>query len=576
VSAPTAQPSTGSQQAPAIVRRLGLLGGILPYSRGWLPADIVSGLTVAAVAIPVGLGYARIAGMPLQSGLYTVLLPVLLFAVFASSRRLVVGADSATAAISASAVGVLAANDPTNFIALSSALALMTGVCLLIAGRMSLGFLSDFLSRSVLAGFLTGVGIQIAIGQTHGMLGIDGTGNGTWEKFLTTIGNLPQTNVPDLVVSMAVVGTIMGLGAVWPRVPWPLVAVVGSMIASWALDLEGRFGVEMVGALPPGLPTPSLPIAPAGDILALLPTALVLLLVQIGQSVSTASAFALQHDDEYDANKDLYGLAAANFGSGLFSSFVVNSSPTQTGISDRAGTKSQVAMVVMALLTIPVLLFLTGVFAYLPEATMAAVVFVIAVSLMKFDVLNYLYRLPGHRGEFRVAISTAAFVAIFGVGGGIVWAIVASIAHNLTHTARPSNSVLTVDEDKKRHDNAVAAGLQTRPGLIVYRFAANLFYANAPRLVEDVRLLVSTSPNPLQYFVLDASEIHRADWTSAEALRKVIVSVQATGARFMIARLPDESRQVLDYYGITDLIGDDAYLDTVRHALRFVRKQRRA
>lgn len=558
----------GTATTPASsARRLGLLGGILPYRRKWLPNDLIAGLTLAAVAIPEGLGYAKIAGMPPETGLYTCLLPVLLFAIFASSRRLVIGADSATAAISAAAVGALAFGAPERFIPLSCMLAVMTGLLLLLAGKLSLGFLSDFLSRSVLAGFLTGVGIQIAISQLHSMLGVDGKGETTWGKLVRTIENIPQTNFADLAIAVAVVATIMGLGKLAPRIPWPLIAVGGSILVAWAFDLEERFGVQMVGALPQGLPTPALPLAPAEDVLALVPTAIVLLLVQIGQSVSTSSAFAVQHDDRYDANKDLYGLAAANIGSGLFNSFVVNGSPTKTGISDRAGTKSQIAMVVLALVTIPVLLFLTGIFAYLPESTLAAVVFVIAVHLMKIDTLRYLFRLPGHRGEWRVAVSTAAFVAIFGVAGGILWAIVASIVHTLTHIARPNNSVLTL-RGKIRYDNAVAAGLETRPGLIVYRFAANLFYANAPRLVEDVRLLVDSAPDPLQVFVLDASELHTVDWTSAEALRKVVAMVQRKDAVFAIARLPQETRPVLDYYGITEMIGEDAYFDTVRHALK--------
>ncbi len=556
-----------------LIGRLGLFGGLRPYRGSSVTADVTAGLSLAAVAIPAGLGIAKIAGLPPETGLYTCLLPVLLFALIASSRRLVVGADSATAAISAAAVGALAVDSPETFFALSSILAVMTGIMLLVAGRLGLGFLSDFLSRSVLAGFLTGVGIQIAIGQVHGILGVDGSGDTTWGKLVTTASNVLETNVADLIIGVTVIAVILILGKVAPKVPGPLLAVGGSMFASWALDFQGRFDVDMVGALPSGLPSFGLPTAPLGDVLALVPTALVILLVQVGQSVSTASAFAAQHDDRHDANKDLYGLAAANFGAGFFSSFVVNGSPSKTAVSDRAGTRSQLAMVVLALITIPVLLLLTGTFDYMPASTLAAVVFVIGLQLMKLDTLKYLYNLPGHRGEWRVAVSTAAFVAIVGVGGGILWAIVASIIHNLTHTARPSNSVLTVDKAKKRHDNLIEPGLQTRPGLIVYRFAANLFYANAPRLVEDVRTLVNSAPDPLRIFVLDASEIHTVDWTSAEALRKVIANVQRHDARFMIARLPDETRSVMDYYGVTEMIGEDGYLDTVRKALKFFKKQ---
>jgi high affinity sulfate transporter 1 len=546
----------------------GLAPGIRPYDRRWLAPDLVAGATLAAVAIPEGLGYAKIAGMPPETGLYTCLLPVLAFALFASTRRLVIGADSATAAISASAVGLIAVGDPEQYVALSCLLAIMSGLLLLLAGRLRLGFLSDFMSRSVLAGFLTGVGIQIAIGQLDGMLGVQASGDTTVQKLLSTLGQIPDANSADVVVSFAVVVLILGLARVSPRIPGPLIAVVGSIVAASVLDWEDRRGVEMVGALPGGLPEFQIPSASLAEVLALVPTALIILLVQVAQSVSTASAFAIQHDDRHDPNRDLTGLGVANIANGLFSSFVVNGSPTKTAISDRSGTRSQMAMVVLALITIPVLLFLTGVFDNLPEATLAAVVFVIAIHLMKIDTMRMLYGLP-RKGEFWVAVTTAVFVAFVGVGGGIVYAIVASIVMHLAQTSRPNNSVLQVDEDGTRRQLVVMAGVQTAPGLIIYRFAANLFYANSSRLVSDVRELLVSPPDPVRLFVLDGSEIHSIDWTSAEALRKCVQMVHEAGARFEIARLPQEARSLLDFHGITAEIGGDAgYSDTVRHALK--------
>ena len=421
-------------------RRFRLFGdGLFPYQRRWLAPDLVAGATLAAVAIPEGLGYAKIAGMPPETGLYTCLLPVLMFALFASSRRLVIGADSATAAISAAAVGLLAVDDPARFFTLTCLLAIMTGVLLLLAGQLRLGFLADFMSRSVLAGFLTGVGIQIAVGQLDGMLGVHATGDSTWEKFVSTLSQIPDASVADTLLSVGVIATILGLGRISPRIPGPLVAVVGSILLASLLDWEDRRGVEMVGALPPGLPHLQVPSATVAEIVALAPTALVILLVCVAQSVSTASAFAIQHDDRHDPNRDLTALGLANMVNGLGSSFVVNGSPTKTAISDKSGTHSQMAMVALALITIPVLLVLTGVFDYLPEATLAAVVFVIAIHLMKISTLRMLWRLP-ERGEFWVAASTAAFVALVGVGGGILWAILASIVLHLMHTSSRGTS----------------------------------------------------------------------------------------------------------------------------------------
>ncbi len=540
-----------------LLARLGLATGFLPYRRAWLGADIVAGATLAAVAIPEGLGYARIAGMPPETGLYTCLLPVAAFALFASTRRLVIGADSATAAISASAVGLLAVGDPAAFFSLTCILAIMSGALLLAAGWLRLGFLSDFMSRSVLAGFLTGVGIQIAVGQLHGMLGVSASGDTTWQKFVSTLGHIPDASVPDAVLSVAVVVTILGLAKVSPKIPGPLIAVVGSIALAASLDWEDRRGIEMVGSLPAGLPELQLPTASLADVLALVPTALVILLVCVAQSVSTASAFAIQHDDTHDPNRDLRGLGVANIVNGLGSSFVVNGSPTKTAISDKSGTQSQMAMLVLALITIPVLLFLTGVFASLPEAALAAVVFVIATHLMKISTLRMLWHLPA-RGEFWVALSTAVFVALVGVGGGILWAIIASIAVHLSHTSRPHNVVVALGADGRPVDLPVAPGAVSFPGLIVYRFAANLFYANSARLVDDVRTLILSAKPSVQLFVLDGSEIHTVDWTSAEAVRKAIQLVQDAGAVFAFARVPDEARAQLDYHGVSELLGGDA------------------
>ncbi len=542
--------------------------GILPYRRSWLSSDLVAGATLAAVAIPEGLGYAKIAGMPPETGLYTCLVPVLAFALFASTRRLVIGADSATAAISAGAVGLLAVGDPERFFALSCLLAIMTGVLLLAAGWLRLGFLSDFMSRSVLAGFLTGVGIQIAVGQLDGMLGVHAEGETTWQKFADTLSQIPDASRADTVLSIGVVVTIVGLAKVSSRIPGPLVAVVGSIALAATLDWEERRGVEMVGALPAGLPNFQVPTGSLSDVLALVPTALIVLLVCVAQSVSTASAFAIEHDDTHDANRDLTGLGVANIVNGLGSSFVVNGSPTKTGISDKSGTQTQLAMVVLAVITLPVLLWLTGVFDNLPEATLASVVFVIAIHLMRISTLRMLWHLP-QRGEFWVAVSTAAFVALVGVGGGILWAIIASIVTHLAHTSRPHNIVRTVDERGNRRELDIAPGQQSWPGLIVYRFSANLYYANSPRLVEDIRMLMQTPPEPVRLFVLEGGEIHTVDWTSAEAVRKAIDIVHQAGAEFVFARVPSDARRVLDYHGISELVGGDrGYTDTVTVALK--------
>ena len=369
---------------------------------------------------------------------------------------------------------------------------------------------------------------------------------------------------------MAVIVTILGLGRVSPRIPGPLVAVVGSIVLAGTLDWEERRGIEMVGALPAGLPTIQVPTASLADTLALVPTALIILLVCVAQSVSTASAFAIAHDDRHDPNRDLTGLGVANIVNGLGSSFVVNGSPTKTAISDKSGTQSQMAMVVLALITIPVLLFLTGVFDNLPEATLAAVVFVIAIHLMKISTLRMLWHLPS-RGEFWVAVSTAAFVALVGVGGGILWAIVASIVLHLAHTSRPANVVLTVDDEGRALELPVGARRAERP-------RPHRLPVRGEPVLRELRPDSSRTSgpwsqggrDPLRLFVLDASDIHERglDLGGGGAQGR---SRSCTGpaAEFVFARTNDPARRELDYHGIDELVGgDEGFHETVLIALK--------
>ena len=339
-----------------------LLGGILPIDQKRIPVDVIAGATLAALAIPEVMGYAKIAGTPVITGLYTLILPVALFALFGSSRHLVVGADSATAAILA--VGLLATgavSGSPEYTQLASLAALMCAVFLILARLLRLGFIANFLSRSVLIGFLTGVGIQVAMGQLGGMFGITGQSGSTLEKFWQTLQAIPtETSVPTLVVSLAVLGTILGLERVNKKIPGALIAVVGSIIASYVLDLTAK-GVTDLGTIPGGLPTLGLPtdVITTANIAALLPTVISMVIVILAQSAATSNAYAMRYGDSFDENVDLIGLGLANLGAGISGTFVVNGSPTKTEMVDGAGGRSQISQLTAGLIVVVVLLFLT-------------------------------------------------------------------------------------------------------------------------------------------------------------------------------------------------------------------------
>jgi SulP family sulfate permease len=395
-----------SSPPKARTRSFAILEGILPIDGRGIPVDIVAGVTLAALAIPEVLGYANIAGMPVVTGLYTMLIPMALFAVFGSSRHLVVGADSATAAMMAAGLAGLAAAGSPEYVALAGMLAILTGGFVLFARLARLGFLADFLSRTVLIGFLTGVGIQVAIGQISGMLGLPGGGDTTLQKLVTDLRQLPETSLPTLALSLGTILITLGMKRITRKIPGALIAVVASILLSWALDFQAK-GIAVLGAIPGGLPALGLPHAPWSALPQLLPTASAMFIVILAQSAATSRAYAAKYDERFSENTDLVGLTLANIGAGLSGAFVVNGSPTKTQMVDGAGGRSQVAHLTTVGIVFLVLAFLTKPLEYLPAAVLAAVVFLIGLELV--DLRGMQSILAERQWEFWVAVITAAW-----------------------------------------------------------------------------------------------------------------------------------------------------------------------
>src|SRR6516164_10003055 len=419
--------------------RLPVLEGVLPAERSRLPADALAGLTLAAIGVPEVLGYAKIAGMPLVTGLYTLLLPMAAFAVLGSSRHLVVAADSATAAILAGALTGLAAAGSERYVRLAGLAALLTGGMLIAVRLARLSFLANFLSRTVLVGFLTGVGIQVAAGQLPDMLGVTAASKQTLPKLADTVRALPHVQWADVAVSVAVIVVVVVARRINRRIPGLLIAVIIAIIVSWAADLAAH-GVAVVGHVPGGLPTLGLPALGVRDAAALTGVAVAMFVVILAQSAATSRAYAAKYEEEFSEATDLTGLAAANAAAAFTGTFVVNGSPTKTQIVDSAGGRSQLSPLTAAAVVLVVLVTLTGPLAYLPVAALAAVVFLIAVELI--DLAGMRRILAVRRHEFAVALLTAAAVVGLGVEYGIILAIVASMVDHLRHSYRPLNSIL--------------------------------------------------------------------------------------------------------------------------------------
>ncbi len=554
-------------------QRLPILDGILPIDPARIPTEIIAGATLAALAMPETMGYSKIAGMPVVTGLYTILLPMAAFAIFGSSRHLVVGADSATAAVMAAGLaGLAAAGSPASpqWVAMAGLAALMCAVFMIVARLIRLGFIANFLSHSVLIGFLTGVGIQVAMGQVAGMFGVSAGSGTTLEKFWTTLQNIAagETNVPTLVVSLAVLGIIVGLDRVNKRIPGALIAVVGAIVASYALDLLAR-GVTTVGAVPAGIPPIGLPAIPsdqlAADVSALLPIVFSMFVLILAQSAATSRAYAMKYDDSFDENVDLIGLGLGNAAAGISGTFVVNGSPTKTEMVDNAGGRSQLAQLTTAVIVLVVLLFLTGPLSYLPNAVLAAVVFLIGVKLIDYRGMSLIGRL--RQGEFVVAAITAATVVIVGVEQGIILAIVLSIVEHIYHSYRPYDTLLGQAAAGRLTSSPLSSGTQLAPGLAVFRFGASLYYANATRFTEEMMAVVESAAPPLRWLALSAAVMADIDFSGSDSLRQVRDELEHRGIRFVLCDVDPHARELLDAYGLTARIGADHFYDTVDDVL---------
>jgi MFS superfamily sulfate permease-like transporter len=529
---------------------------------------VLAGVTLSALAVPQALGYAKIAGMPVVTGLYTLLLPMAAFALLGSSRHLVVAADSATAAILAAALAGQAAPGSALYVHMAGLVALLTGGLLLLAWLARLGFLANFLSSTVLTGFLAGVGIRVAAQQLPDMLGVASVGGGrALPGIQHSLAALAHVHLNAVAVAAAVIAVVVAARRITRLIPGPLIAVVGAIVLSRSADLAGH-GIAVIGSLPRGLPPLGLPVVGMHRATRLLGTAASIFVVVLAQSAATSRAYAARHEETLSPERDLVGLGAANLAAGFSGTFVVNGGPTQTQLVDSAGGRSQLSQLTATAAVVLVLLFATGPLASLPVAALAAMVFVFGLGLI--DVRGLRHVLSARRTEFIIAVLAAVAVVVLSVEDGIVLAAVASIIDHLRHTYRPRNSILVKSAAGHWHPVPVRRGGRTEKALVVYRFGTDLYYANASRLAEDVRAITSEG-GPLRWLVLDSAAIGDVDYTAGSVLGQVIKLLHERDVRFIVTSMLVPVRRQLDRYGIRGPNGPDAFYETPGEALEAFR-----
>jgi sulfate permease, SulP family len=542
-----------------------LFNGILPYEKKNISSDIFAGITLAALSISVMMGYTKIIGTPIITGLYTILIPMAAFAIFGSSRMLVVCGDSATAAIVASSFATLSivVYSP-HYLALAGTVALLVGGMLIIARLFRLGFLADFLSRTVLIGFLSGVGIQVALSQLHGMLGFEVPHAGMTEQIKETFLHFSEINKYAVFISLGVIVVILGFGRFAPKIPGAFIAIIVSIAASMIFHGE-NLGIRLVGEVPQGLPKIGLPDISWKEAVSLLPVAFSCLIVIIAQSDATSRSYAIKYKQKLDLNRDLIGLFMANISAGMTGTFVVNGSPTQTAILDNAGGRSQVSQLVSASVVLLVLLYLTKPLGFLPDAVLSAIVFHIGIKLVNYKGLSDIYKKA--RYEFALAIITALVVIFIGVEVGILLAIILSLLMHVYYNYKPQTGIVVHDKEDHWHIIETKPDVMIEPGLLIYWFGSDLFYANSSHFSEEINNLIDNPDTPLKWLIIDCTTIVNIDYSSAMVLLEIIHMLKKKDIQLGLVRLGGTTKEQLIHLGVYELIDQDMIFNSRKKCL---------
>jgi high affinity sulfate transporter 1 len=536
------------------------------YRRRWLRPDLLAAVAVWAVLVPEGMAYASLAGMPPETGLFAALAPLLAYAVLGTCRQLTVGPSSAIAAYSAAAVAPLALGDGGRFIALSALLALLVGGVCLAAGLARAGFIADFFARPVLTGFVSGLALVIAVSQIAKLLGLEGGGTTFFGKLEGVVTRLDEVSLPTLAIGVAALAVIFALRAYAPKAPAMLVAVVLGIAAVAAFDLQ-EHGVAIIGAIPGGLPSLSIPAIRLGDVTALLPDAFALAIIAFAESVAGARQLAARHHYEVDADQELIALGVANLGAGLFQGFAVDASLSRSAVADSSGMKSQLSSVLLFGFLVVTMLFLMPLFHDLPEAVLGAIVIAAVAHLVDVRALRRLRRADST--DFALAILCFAGVLVFGLLIGLAIAVTLSLLALVFRAYRPSYAVLgrapgAVDDERLRYrgieDHPDA---QTFPGLVILRIDGELFFANARWFHDTVRALVRDQTPSVRELLVHVGATPHVDTTAAIMLKELIGELHDAGITLAFARATTGLIHDLERNGIAKLMGNDRFFDTV-------------
>jgi high affinity sulfate transporter 1 len=541
------------------------------YKKAWLPRDLVAGAVLCALLVPQGMAYAELAGLPAITGLYTTVACLVAYAIFGPSPYLILGPDSALGPMIAAAILPLAAGNTEYAVALAGMLALIVSILCISAGLARLGFVADLISKPVRVGYLAGLAVTIFVGQLPKLFGYSVDANGLIQEFMAFLTNLSQTNPWTLAVGLLSLFVILGLKRWAPRLPGVLVAVVLSIAVTVLFDLTAK-GVSTVGALPQGFPLPSFPAVELSALPVLIGTAFGIALVAIGDTISTSTGFAARRGIEVDGDQEMFGIGAANLFAGFFQGFPVSTSGSRTAVAEQSGAKTQLTGLVAAGLVLAMVLFVPGLVKNMPNSALAAII--IAASLSLFDVAELRHFWAVRRSEFALAIIALLGVALVGVLQGIVIAVVISIFQLFEKAWRPYAAVLGIQaglpgyRDIEHFPNASQI-----PGLVMIRWDAPLFFANASLFRKRLRTVIAqTEPKPV-WIVIAAEPINEIDTTAGDMLVDLDKELNAAGIHLVFAELKQHVIEKVVAYGLLETIDRRHFYPTLEVAVEAFKQE---
>ncbi|MFN0101411.1 MAG: SulP family inorganic anion transporter [Bryobacteraceae bacterium] len=537
-----------------------MLRGLRGVGASDLPAEILSGITLAALMIPLNIGYAQIAGLPPTAGLYAAILPLVVFSLFSSSRHLVASPDTANAALIASLLAPLAARNDPRYLELAYAQTLVCASVFFVFWIFKLGFLVNFLSRPVILGFIAGLGVEVLTGQIVKMMGIATEAEGWLAKVVEMIAKIPRLSVFQLLVGAGTIVIIRLLKRYAPRLPGALIALVIATIVVAVFGLSAN-GVSVLGEVPSGLPTLTVPQVSLSDYLKLIPGALALCVVSLPDALVLGRMYARQGGTRFKGDDEMFAFGASNIAAGFTGGFVLGVSASRTAAMWDSGSRSQIPSLVAAGVVAVALLFFTGILALLPIAALAGIVSSAVLSLIDVKQLRELFDM--RRSEFWIALICLFSVLILGPLIGVVIAFVLTTVEVVRRAANPSMAILGQIPGRRSFFMASRdETVQTVPGLMIYRFGAPLFFANANAFREEVERLIETAQPKIKWFVLDASAISDIDTSGAEALEEVLDFLKAHEIVWAASRLMPNVRALLHQYNLVDCLKESRLFDT--------------